>query len=256
MKLLRAILTSSVVITSIASIGSAFAASITERDTYYLIDPTTGSISYQNTLDMPAGGTDQTNVTLQLRSGATGITFGTTGAITTTFDASLINPGDTTAVGSILNGGGGGNFSFNYSTATSGLASTFSEYRVVGAFNTLHFLGGGTNFLDQGGTFTDFIQIIGDWSGANHAFNGIDPAWNVLLDFVYDIGSNTTLFYAVNTNFDTNTGPTPNIDFDLLLSPQVAAVPEPSTWAMMILGFGGVGFMAYRRKSKTALMAV
>jgi outer membrane lipase/esterase len=34
-----------------------------------------------------------------------------------------------------------------------------------------------------------------------------------------------------------------------------AAVPEPSTWAMMILGFAGVGFMAYRRKSKLALMA-
>src|SRR6478736_6345885 len=29
----------------------------------------------------------------------------------------------------------------------------------------------------------------------------------------------------------------------------VAAVPEPSTWAMMILGFFGLGFMAYRRKS-------
>jgi hypothetical protein len=28
-----------------------------------------------------------------------------------------------------------------------------------------------------------------------------------------------------------------------------AAVPEPSTWAMMILGFAGVGFMAYRRRS-------
>ncbi|MDR3468717.1 MAG: PEPxxWA-CTERM sorting domain-containing protein [Xanthobacteraceae bacterium] len=36
---------------------------------------------------------------------------------------------------------------------------------------------------------------------------------------------------------------------------EVAAVPEPSTWAMMILGFVGVGFMAYRRKSKPALMA-
>jgi hypothetical protein len=34
-----------------------------------------------------------------------------------------------------------------------------------------------------------------------------------------------------------------------------AAVPEPSTWAMMILGFAGVGLMAYRRKSKPALMA-
>jgi hypothetical protein len=30
-----------------------------------------------------------------------------------------------------------------------------------------------------------------------------------------------------------------------------SAVPEPSTWAMMILGFAGVGFMAYRRKAKT-----
>jgi hypothetical protein len=28
----------------------------------------------------------------------------------------------------------------------------------------------------------------------------------------------------------------------------ISAVPEPSTWAMMILGFCGLGFMAYRRK--------
>lgn len=28
----------------------------------------------------------------------------------------------------------------------------------------------------------------------------------------------------------------------------VAAVPEPSTWAMIVLGFAGVGFIAYRRK--------
>jgi PEP-CTERM motif len=30
----------------------------------------------------------------------------------------------------------------------------------------------------------------------------------------------------------------------------ISAVPEPSTWAMMILGFVGVGFMSYRRKAK------
>ena len=28
------------------------------------------------------------------------------------------------------------------------------------------------------------------------------------------------------------------------------SVPEPSTWAMMILGFFSVGFMAYRRQNK------
>jgi PEP-CTERM motif len=46
--------------------------------------------------------------------------------------------------------------------------------------------------------------------------------------------------------------------FNLAFSLQgdtVSAVPEPSTWAMMILGFAGVGFMAYRRKSKPAVMA-
>jgi hypothetical protein len=30
----------------------------------------------------------------------------------------------------------------------------------------------------------------------------------------------------------------------------VSTVPEPSTWAMMLLGFAGIGFMAYRRNRK------
>jgi PEP-CTERM motif len=34
-----------------------------------------------------------------------------------------------------------------------------------------------------------------------------------------------------------------------------AAVPEPSTWAMMLLGFCGLGFMAYRRKSGAVRLA-
>jgi hypothetical protein len=33
-------------------------------------------------------------------------------------------------------------------------------------------------------------------------------------------------------------------------------VPEPSTWAMMILGFCGLGFLAYRRKQNGAALAV
>lgn len=34
-----------------------------------------------------------------------------------------------------------------------------------------------------------------------------------------------------------------------------AAVPEPSTWVMMILGFGGLGFLAYRRKRHSHALA-
>jgi hypothetical protein len=35
----------------------------------------------------------------------------------------------------------------------------------------------------------------------------------------------------------------------------IGAVPEPSTWAMMILGFAGVGYMIYRRKRQATALA-
>jgi choice-of-anchor A domain-containing protein len=56
-------------------------------------------------------------------------------------------------------------------------------------------------------------------------------------------GDSSDLQFVSNANIKLPTNP-------------VSAVPEPSTWAMLILGFAGIGFMAYRRKSKPALMAV
>src|SRR3982074_2673797 len=53
--------------------------------------------------------------------------------------------------------------------------------------------------------------------------------------------------YGSSTNPD---GPDTTITFS------VTAVPEPSTWAMMILGFAGIGFMAYRRRNNTAMLRV
>jgi hypothetical protein len=46
-------------------------------------------------------------------------------------------------------------------------------------------------------------------------------------------------------------GATPEIRF-VDSSGVTASIPEPSTWAMMILGFAGVGFMAYRRRNQGA----
>jgi hypothetical protein len=42
---------------------------------------------------------------------------------------------------------------------------------------------------------------------------------------------------------------------DVTLASNVTAVPESSTWAMMIRGFAGVGLMAYRRRKSAALAA-
>jgi hypothetical protein len=60
-------------------------------------------------------------------------------------------------------------------------------------------------------------------------------------------------FYYVKENTSTG-GAADNIllhQIDVM-----AAVPEPSTWAMLILGFAGVGFLAYRRKGQVALRLV
>jgi hypothetical protein len=62
-------------------------------------------------------------------------------------------------------------------------------------------------------------------------------------------------YYSLN---DYNLGPE-TIFADLAtltVSEHVAAVPEPSTWAMMLLGFAGVGFAVYwKRKTGTVAMA-
>jgi hypothetical protein len=43
--------------------------------------------------------------------------------------------------------------------------------------------------------------------------------------------------------FETKWGPGANQNFTLVVG---TAVPEPSTWAMMLLGFAGLGFMGYQ----------
>jgi len=70
-------------------------------------------------------------------------------------------------------------------------------------------------------------------------------------------GPNLQFIGFISTNpFNTITLSVPNGQSLVIADFTTAsAVPEPSTWAMMILGFAGVGFMAYRRKSKPALMA-
>jgi hypothetical protein len=42
---------------------------------------------------------------------------------------------------------------------------------------------------------------------------------------------------------------------NFVVNETVGAVPELSTWAMLIVGFAGVGFMAYRRKNQATLQA-
>jgi hypothetical protein len=57
------------------------------------------------------------------------------------------------------------------------------------------------------------------------------------------------------TVVDCGTNGTCNLDSGLSGSFIPAAVPEPSTWAMLLLGFAGIGLVAYRRKTKASSAA-
>jgi hypothetical protein len=64
-------------------------------------------------------------------------------------------------------------------------------------------------------------------------------------------------FSALSTNGDTTT--TAGNGIDILVYAQAAPpplnTPEPSTWAMMIFGFTGMGFVAYRKAKRTSALA-
>jgi hypothetical protein len=103
-------------------------------------------------------------------------------------------------------------------------------------------------------------QITGLWAVDNRAeifLNGNDTG--IGLPFGYDAFEALHPFSITNSSWfvvGTNTlsfgviddGPPLGLRVDGL----AGSVPEPGTWAMMIIGFAGLGFMAYRRKSKPA----
>lgn len=124
---------------------------------------------------------------------------------------------------------------FTVFATTSSSNSSFQSIAVE-FFDTSE--GGGLQFTSQGNLYVPLSDSAGDFS-----FYGPQ--------LFQDPVSAPTL---TNNGPFQLTGPQNN-EVTLTVTDTIAAVPEPSTWAMMILGFVGLGFMAYRRKSKPALMA-
>jgi PEP-CTERM motif len=82
------------------------------------------------------------------------------------------------------------------------------------------------------------VYVNGKYVGGNP---GVHSAETTTLNLGMFTGPESLeIFYADRAQVDAILNVT-------LTGATVSAVPEPSTWAMMILGFCGVGFMAYRR---------
>jgi hypothetical protein len=70
-----------------------------------------------------------------------------------------------------------------------------------------------------------------------------DSQYVVVLISTYDYATGTHSTYAVADRFPLTVGP-------------VEAVPEPSTWAMMLAGFAGLSLVGYRRMKTTIGAAI
>jgi hypothetical protein len=100
-------------------------------------------------------------------------------------------------------------------------------------------VGAGGATISYGGDDDTFLVVNGvlvSQEGGIHPFTMGAP--DVVLPGTYNI----TLYYADRQITDAQVALN-------VVGANVSGVPEASTWAMMILGFAGIGFMAYRRKS-------
>jgi hypothetical protein len=125
--------------------------------------------------------------------------------------------------------------SFSLSTATGNYAG--NNFDLLVSFTTPSTTPGSALFTD---IITGSVT-----SGSGGVFISFDSAPQT---FTYDGG---TFTLSVN-----NISVTANNDIGVSGTILVDAVPEPSTWAMMILGFMGVGFMAYRNKGRQAALRI
>jgi len=119
----------------------------------------------------------------------------------------------------------------------------------------------------EAGTFWTAGDLSLDLLGRDDGsvtFNGFDSLGNALTPQSFALSANGLHdfnFLAINgehiteITFNTGTGLLEDMKH-LSLESAVAPVPEASTWAMMLLGFAGVGFLSYRRRSAPSIRLV
>jgi hypothetical protein len=127
--------------------------------------------------------------------------------------------------------------------------SNFGEFTFAYALIQANF-----NILDATGS------SINSLSGSNSLFLEFDncpfcphPVVPHQLTYLLPVGQ-FELDITSSSEGHSNSGSTVQIGYGIFASSDaVAAIPEPSTWAMLLIGFAGVGFVAYQRRRASSM---
>jgi hypothetical protein len=118
------------------------------------------------------------------------------------------------------------------------------------SYNTLGFYWGSIDTYNK----VDFYQgasLVDTFSGGSPLATGGNQISTLANSYVFFSG---VTFDKIMLSSSSNSFELDNINYGSdHVGANGPAAPEPATWAMMILGFAGVGFMAYRRKRNPAL---
>jgi PEP-CTERM motif len=160
-----------------------------------------------------------------------------TGSFTISFDPTQTYTDETAEIVlNSLNIGLDSALSFDYSPTANGNGA--ADELVVGGLET------GAGAITLGPTGADFyLHLLTFTSSPTFQQLGYRPA---------ETTSDSNYFFTP-TNDDGL--PAEGVTFTVVTSPVTPSVPEPSTWAMMALGFAGIGFLAYRKHRKFAAAA-
>lgn len=137
------------------------------------------------------------------------------------------------------------------SSANSGIFAGYGAYTNFGSFsfdtnvaNSLSF--GNASFgtftstgfnLSSAGAGSETIYILGNWTPGTYASSV--PAGSYLSSLTFAFTQTPAYIGSIS-------------DSATFSIPPAGAVPEISTWAMMLAGFGGLGFVGLRRRTVAA----
>ena len=137
-----------------------------------------------------------------------------------------------------------------YSVASPNYGSLSSDVYPSAPYSGV--IGNGKNDVANGGASYTSTSVM---EGANSSSPSLPFPYSLTTSYSYtlgpnDVGMNEIAF--VNDNFVTDLWQFDNIVGNVTNVTVVVGAPEPSTWAMLLLGFAGLGFAGYRRARTAA----
>jgi hypothetical protein len=217
------------------------------------------------------GPENQGAIESSLASFTTNVLFSpTAGSTSTTIDVSLnlnvdgsLSGAPNTGVGwTIFGGGGAGGFSFSMGSVVQPGGNPSTPLPPTHFETNIAYTSGGETLS----TFSDTVSATTTTALFTVGVGVLVPInINLRVDGGASLGATGTaeflnsLDFPLTNIFNLPDGFTVN-DPDMFISnnnfvPPVAAIPEPSTWAMLLLGFVALGYMGVRQSRRRAIVA-